>query len=798
MVKPVEQDSPFFSLRLQRLKGRFNNLTNNMTELVKIGEEYCKAADVFADHIEELAETIRKLEEIGEITDLVADGFLEVSSFQKTLTTQLRDLLVAPRAFLQEDVVQVRDMERTFIASKSTLKETEFRVKTLKRAEPTLEICEAKYNIALHQHTLVRFDFLSLLQGTYGRQRALMMQELAAVHYAHLSFFKQAHSHLSLMEPLWLSVHSLIREENKMLEQHTNDTRDTRIDLRLSPALSPFPENPPAYDMKGYLFAFAKKAWRHRWVIIDGGKMFIQKADPRSAGRNLIPPMPLILCTVREGRVDSANVFEMVNTERTVMLKAPTATIKKVWMDCIQRNIENLLNNCSPQTVAIARGEYAASNGNNGPCASTNGQKPIEESAASQTNNFSVSTLTSVAGNSHCADCRTARPEWASINLGVLICIECSGIHRSLGTHITKVRSTRLDTQNWEPVLVYMMSRIGNNQSNKLWERTLHADAKPLPNSTREEKTSFIQLKYVHRRYVAPQGNEADTETPADKMMRASKNLDLLALVEAYALGCDVNFLSSEFDQRSALHLLCSYKSVANAEAGETMTDISRRKFVIGWTEALANDMVDGLHNSNVVNSDDEDDDDDGSDDEPLLPEENTKNRFEFCSYFFLLHFFYLFFLFNSIFYLLLHFFRNSGRRSTITVSTSNPNWGQLACIQFLVLNGADVNLRDGLKNWTPLAWGVSVDNTEIVRFLLSNRAKISKSDVEGSSLLELAGQLNASKCSSLLQIGMANEMARNNAGSPPPRSSPSPPDPKVEPLQPPSTSILKKGFFKK
>jgi hypothetical protein len=41
---------------------------------------------------------------------------------------------------------------------------------------------------------------------------------------------------------------------------------------------------------------------------------------------------------------------------------------------------------------------------------------------------------------------RRAEPDWASINLGVMMCIECSGIHRSLGVHVSKVRSLTLDT----------------------------------------------------------------------------------------------------------------------------------------------------------------------------------------------------------------------------------------------------------------------------------------------------------------------------------------------------------------
>ena len=63
-------------------------------------------------------------------------------------------------------------------------------------------------------------------------------------------------------------------------------------------------------------------------------------------------------------------------------------------------------------------------------------------------------------GNMVCADCNTKEPDWASINLGVLLCLDCSGVHRSLGTHVTKVRSMTLDTKSWEPELMWVRGML--------------------------------------------------------------------------------------------------------------------------------------------------------------------------------------------------------------------------------------------------------------------------------------------------------------------------------------------------
>lgn len=68
-------------------------------------------------------------------------------------------------------------------------------------------------------------------------------------------------------------------------------------------------------------------------------------------------------------------------------------------------------------------------------------------------------------------------PEWASLNLGVLFCIECSGVHRNLGSHISKVRSLTLD--EWPPGHLAVMLSIGNGLANSVWESNTRGHVKP-------------------------------------------------------------------------------------------------------------------------------------------------------------------------------------------------------------------------------------------------------------------------------------------------------------------------------
>lgn len=105
--------------------------------------------------------------------------------------------------------------------------------------------------------------------------------------------------------------------------------------------------------------------------------------------------------------------------------------------------------------------------------------------------------------NLRCADCHAKDPRWASSTLGVFICINCSGRHRNLGTHITFVRSCTLDS--WTNEQAVVMESIGNEVSNQYWEARLPPDYPRPATDDLDGLTKFIRMKYEMKKWVDPQ-----------------------------------------------------------------------------------------------------------------------------------------------------------------------------------------------------------------------------------------------------------------------------------------------------
>ncbi|KAK2496362.1 hypothetical protein MC885_001763 [Smutsia gigantea] len=144
-----------------------------------------------------------------------------------------------------------------------------------------------------------------------------------------------------------------------------------------------------------------------------------------------------------------------------------------------------------------------------------------------------VAEVKSRPGNGQCCDCRAADPTWLSTNLGVLTCIQCSGVHRELGVRFSRMQSLTLDLLCPSELLLAL--NIGNSRFNEVMEAQLpsHGGPKPSAESDMSTRRDYIVAKYVEHRFV-----RRSTPEP-QRLWTAICNRDLLSVLEAFANGHD-------------------------------------------------------------------------------------------------------------------------------------------------------------------------------------------------------------------------------------------------------------------
>ncbi|XP_066897933.1 arf-GAP with GTPase, ANK repeat and PH domain-containing protein 3 isoform X6 [Kogia breviceps] len=221
-------------------------------------------------------------------------------------------------------------------------------------------------------------------------------------------------------------------------------------------------------------------------------------------------------------------------TGQTWHFEASTAEERELWVQSVQAQILASLQGCRSAKDKTRLGNQNAA--------------------------LAVQAVRTVRGNSFCIDCDAPNPDWASLNLGALMCIECSGTHRHLGAHLSRVRS--LDLDDWPPELLAVMTAMGNALANSVWEGALDGYAKPGPDACREEKERWIRAKYEQKLFLAPLPS---SDVPlGQQLLRAVVEDDLRLLVMLLAHGSkeEVNETYGDGDGRTALHLSSAMANV--------------------------------------------------------------------------------------------------------------------------------------------------------------------------------------------------------------------------------------------
>eukprot|EP01018_Ginkgo_biloba_P011312 Gb_13251 [translate_table: standard] len=196
--------------------------------------------------------------------------------------------------------------------------------------------------------------------------------------------------------------------------------------------------------------------------------------------------------------------FRIISPLKNYTLQAENAIDRMDWIDKITAVIASLLNSQLPEQIgysqrlphsSVGSGHQGSVSESSSLSSSSDFDHSLPEESASLRSSVPsrhdyyvrgiqgymtpeqqerpLETLRKVPGNSLCADCDCHDPDWASLNLGVLLCIECSGVHRNLGVHISKVRSLTLDVKVWEPSVISLFQSLGNMYANSIWEELL-------------------------------------------------------------------------------------------------------------------------------------------------------------------------------------------------------------------------------------------------------------------------------------------------------------------------------------
>ncbi|KAM0450307.1 hypothetical protein ACHAO4_006729 [Trichoderma viride] len=318
-----------------------------------------------------------------------------------------------------------------------------------------------------------------------------------------------------------------------------------------------------------------KQGWHKFWIVLDQGKLseysnWKQKLDLH------MEPIDLRMASVREARnAERRFCFEVITPNFKRVYQATSEEDMNSWILSINNALQSAVegrayrdrqatsrgsdHSISRDIGSVLTGKIQSVHGShNSHHSNTNsgvpfrrttvGARPTPVRTPSSGYDEHPDRLLQMLrdndqGNCWCADCGSgAKVEWVSINLGIILCIECSGIHRSLGTHISKIRSLTLDIKSFTVDIVEMLLLVGNRVSNMIWEAKLDHSQKLPPQATREQRLRYITAKYVDRAFVDPISPTLSRYATADDtLLAAIKKNEIQQVLYALALKANPN-----------------------------------------------------------------------------------------------------------------------------------------------------------------------------------------------------------------------------------------------------------------
>ncbi|XP_048720478.1 arf-GAP with coiled-coil, ANK repeat and PH domain-containing protein 2 isoform X2 [Caretta caretta] len=765
------KDSPRFRAALEEVEGDVAELELKLEKLVKLciamidtGKAFCAANKHFMNGIRDLAQYSNKDVIVETSLTKFSDSLQEMINYHTTLFDQTqRSIKTQLQMFVKEDIRKFKDAKKQF-EKVSEEKENALAKNAQVQRNKQHEVEEATNILTATRKCFrhIALDYVLQINVLQSKRRSEILKSMLSFMYAHLTFFHQGYDLFSELRPYMNDLGAQLdqlgvdaaKEKRDMEQKHSTiqqkdfSSDDTKLEYNVDAA--------NGIVMEGYLFKRASnafKTWNRRWFSIQNNQLVYQK---KFKDNPTVVVEDLRLCTVKHCEdIERRFCFEVVSPTKSCMLQADSEKLRQAWIKAVQTSIATAYREKGDESEKLEKKSSSPSTGSL-ESGSESKEKLLKGESALQ-------RVQCIGGNITCCDCGLADPRWASINLGITLCIECSGIHRSLGVHFSKVRSLTLDT--WEPELLKLMCELGNDVINRIYEAKVERMGvkKPQPGSQRQEKEDYIRAKYVEKKFVErqpasvspehgtkvlPQSQEEKRHNIPEKSPLAGEHVTASPTAVAVSsdevrresLFCpdELDSLFSYFDTSSKL------RSIRSSDSG---------------TQHSANDRREHLASTISTNS--------------LYEPEGEKR--DSC-------------LFHDSKQLHpgLQLYRAAYEKNLPDMAEAlahgaDVNWvnteenkatpliqavlgGSLVTCEFLLQNGANVNHRD-VKGRGPLHHGTVLGHTGQVCLFLKRGANQHATDEEGKDPLSIAVEAANADIVTLLRLARMNEEMRESEG---------------------------------
>ncbi|XP_041861874.1 arf-GAP with coiled-coil, ANK repeat and PH domain-containing protein 2-like isoform X3 [Melanotaenia boesemani] len=509
------KDSPRFRATIEEVEGDVCELESKLDKLVKLcigmidaGKAYNAANKQFVNGIRELAQQSTKDEVIESSLTKFAESLQEMINYHTILFDQAqRSIKTQLQTFVKDDLRKFKEAKKQF--DKVSEEKEAALIKNAQAPRNKQHEVEEATNILTATRKCFRhivLDYVLQINVLQSKRRSEILKSMLSFMYAHLTFFHQGYDLFSELQPLMKQLGGQLdqlvvdaaKEKRDMEQKHSTiqqkdfSNDDTKLEYNV--------DADNGIAMEGYLFKRASnafKTWNRRWFSIQNNQLVYQK---KFKDNPTVVVEDLRLCTVKHCEdIERRFCFEVVSPTKSCMMQADSEKLRQAWIKAVQNSIATAFRDKGDDGEKLDR-KSSTSTGS-----LDSGGEPKERLLKEES---ALQKVLAIPGNACCCDCGQPDPRWASINLGITLCIQCSGIHRSLGVHFSKVRSLTLDT--WEPELLKLMCELGNKEINQIYEarREELGARKPQPGDPRHEVEAYIKAKYVDRRFVRRPSDE--------------------------------------------------------------------------------------------------------------------------------------------------------------------------------------------------------------------------------------------------------------------------------------------------